>query len=233
LGVEMSPETVPIAQKKIIEAANIAGKIVITATQMLDSMIINPRPTRAEASDVANAIFDGTDAVMLSGETASGHYPVQAVEMMDKIIRQAEEHLKSWGRWQGKYTPENNCDDSYFITSAARQLAEDRNVAAIAVFSRSGRTALLMSKTRPYLPIIGFTPEAATYQRLNLYWGVIPQLVPHVDSLVNMVRVVDRTILETHMAQRDQQVVLICGFPIPAIRPTNLALLHVIGAEID
>ncbi len=197
---------------------------------MLDSMINNPRPTRAEASDVANAIFDGTDAVMLSGETASGHYPVQAVEMMSKIIQEAEEHIGSWGRWQGKIRPASDCDDTYFITQAARELAEDRNVAALTVFSRSGRTALLMSKTRPNLPILGFTPELDACQRMNLYWGVVPYLVPHVQSLEEMVQVVEHTIIESTQINPGQQVVMICGFPIPSIRPTNLALLHMVGS---
>ena len=232
LGVEMSPEAVPIAQKTIIESANRHGKIVITATQMLDSMINNPRPTRAEASDVANAIFDGTDAVMLSGETASGRYPVAAVQMMSKIILRAEEHMSDWGRWQGKITPQSDCDDTYFLTRAARELASERTVAAIAVFSRSGRTALLMSKTRPNLPILAFTPEPEACQRMNLYWGVVPYTVPHVNSLEEMVRVVEKTMLESSPIEAGQQVVLICGFPIPAIRPTNLALLHQVGEEI-
>lgn len=232
LGVEMSPEAVPIAQKKIIESANLNGKIVITATQMLDSMIYNPRPTRAEASDVANAIFDGTDAVMLSGETASGRYPVQAVQTMSSIILQAEEHMASWGRWRGLVTPQSDCDDTYFLTRAAIELANERTVAAIAVFSRSGRTALLMSKTRPDLPILAFTPEAETCQRMNLYWGVVPYTVPHVNSLEEMVKVVEKTMLASSPIEPGQQVVLICGFPIPAIRPTNLALLHQVGEEL-
>jgi pyruvate kinase len=229
LGVEMSPEAVPTAQKTIIEGANRWGKIVITATQMLDSMINNPRPTRAEASDVANAIFDGTDAVMLSGETASGHYPVQAVEMMSKIIQEAEEHIENWGRWHGKIKPASDCDDTYFITQAARALAEDRNVEAITIFTRSGRTALLMSKTRPSLPILAFTPEIDACQRMNLYWGAIPYLVPHVQSLEEMVQVVEKTILDSAPITAGQQVIMICGFPIPSVRPTNLALLHTVG----
>ncbi len=232
LGVEMPPESVPIAQKRIITAANEHAKVVITATQMLDSMITNPRPTRAEASDVANAIFDGTDAVMLSGETASGKYPLQSVEMMDAIIQQAEVHLKQWGRWEGNIIPEDDCDDTYYITQAARELAHDRNVTAIAVFTRSGRTALLMSKTRPGLPILAFTPERNTCQRMNLYWGVLPFLVPRVESLEEMVQVVEVTMLKSQVVKPGQEVVLICGFPIPQIRPTNLALLHKLGETI-
>ena len=128
LGVEMSPEAVPIIQKRIIETANLNKKIVITATQMLESMISNPRPTRAEANDVANAIFDGTDAVMLSGETAVGAYPVETISMMHAIIVKSEEHLKQWGRWQGTPTKLYE-DDSIAITGAARELAHDLNVA--------------------------------------------------------------------------------------------------------
>jgi len=121
LGVEMSPQEVPIAQKKIIAAANRHAKVVITATQMLDSMINNPRPTRAEASDVANAIFDGTDAVMLSGETAAGKYPVQSVEMMQAIICQAEKNLQQYGHWQGEVPPDIAFDDTYYVCRATRE----------------------------------------------------------------------------------------------------------------
>lgn len=233
LGVEMSPEEVPIAQKRIIEVANQLGKTVITATQMLDSMIHNPRPTRAEASDVANAIFDGSDAVMLSGETASGGYPVQSVETMSRIVCQAEKHTENWGRWQGSLTIDVTGDDTYYVTQAAREIAHDRNVAAIAVFTRSGRTALLMSKARPGIPILAFTPEEATANRMNMYWGVKPFVVPHVTSLEEMVQVVESYLLNYSDIARGQQVVMICGFPIPAIRPTNLVLLHKVGDPLS
>ena len=170
LGVEMSPASVPIAQKTIIESANRHAKLVITATQMLDSMIQNPRPTRAEASDVANAIFDGTDAVMLSGETAAGKYPVESVEMMASIICEAEKHITEWGHCHASFD-ELTADDAVSITRAARELAHDRNVAAIAVFTQTGRTAELMAKARPRVPILGFTPEIRAYQRLGMIWG--------------------------------------------------------------
>jgi pyruvate kinase len=231
LGVEMSPEAVPIAQKQIIASANQHGRVVITATQMLDSMINNPRPTRAEASDVANAIFDGTDAVMLSGETASGNYPVQAVEMMNKIICQAETHMAEWGHWQGVTTLKSEQDDTYFLTRAARELATDRNVAAIAVFTKSGRTARLMSKTRPEVPILAFTPDEAACNRMGLYWGVRPQVVPHVHTIEEMLVEVESAIVATTDVQPGQQVVLVCGFPVHAVRQTNLALLHTVGEK--
>lgn len=229
LGVEMAPETVPIAQKRIIESANRHGKVVITATQMLESMIQNPRPTRAEASDVANAIFDGTDAVMLSGETAVGSYPVKAVEMMGAIIREAEAHLKSWGRWHGA-PPEEVFDDAVYITRAARELAEDKNVAAVAVFTESGRTALLMSKERPVAPILAFTPLQDTFQRMSMFWGVLPHLVPKAETVEEMLRHVENAMIQETPIQKGQQIVLICGFPVGAMRPTNLALLHTIGS---
>ncbi|MBN2548212.1 MAG: pyruvate kinase [Anaerolineales bacterium] len=230
LGVEMSPEAVPIAQKCIIQAANRSGRVVITATQMLDSMIHNPRPTRAEASDVANAILDGTDAVMLSGETASGKYPLQSVTIMNAIVCEAEKHITEWGHWQGTVQCEPTfSDDTYFMTLAARELGHDRNVAALAVFTRSGRSALLLSKTRPEAPILAFTPDPYTHHRMNLYWGVTPFLVPQVDTIDDMLRVVEIELVKTSRIQPGQQVVLVCGFPINEIRPTNMALLHTVG----
>ncbi|MGH2520919.1 MAG: pyruvate kinase, partial [Anaerolineales bacterium] len=172
LGVELSPQQVPTAQKRIIEAANRQRKIVITATQMLESMITNPLPTRAEASDVANAIYDGSDAVMLSGETAYGQYPVDSVKMMSAIINEAEVHMEEWGRWHGAH--ESTSDDSVALARAARELAHDRDVTAIAIFTLTGRNARIMSKARPNVPILTFTPEPTTYQRLPLMWGVTP-----------------------------------------------------------
>jgi len=230
LGVEMSPQEVPIAQKKIIACANRHGKLVITATQMLESMIHNPRPTRAEASDVANAILDGTDAVMLSGETAAGEYPIATVEMMDTIVRQAEVHMTEWGHWRGPDAPVFKDDDSYYLTLAAKELAHDRNVAAIATFTISGRTAILMSKTRPGVPILAFTPHIETYARLAMYWGVIPHLVPHAKTIKAMLTDVEAAMMKSGTIEVGQQVVLICGFPVDQVRPTNLALLHTVGS---
>ncbi len=236
LGVEMSPEEVPIAQKRIIECANRHAKIVITATQMLESMMEYPRPTRAEASDVANAIFDGTDAVMLSGETAAGKYPVKAVEMMAAIVIRAEENLERWGHWKGLGADaahyngvQVNRDDALYLARAASELAHDRNVAAIAVFSKSGRTTLQVSKTRPGVPVIAFTPNAAAFQRINMYWGVSPHLIPKAETMETMLAHVEAALLSETSIQPGQQVVLICGFPISEMRPSNLILLHTVG----
>lgn len=229
LGVEMPPEKVPIAQKRIIECANRHAKVVITATQMLESMIHNPRPTRAEASDVANAIFDGTDAVMLSGETAVGEYPIQAVDMMAKIICQAEAHVDEWGHWHGPTIADSQGDDTVFMSLAVRELAHDRNVAAIAVFTMSGRTALFVSKTRPGVPILAFTPDPRTYRCLEMYWGVTPFLVPHSVTLEEMLADVDEAMKGSGIVKSGQQVALTCGFPVATISPTNLVLLHSIS----
>lgn len=230
LGVEMSPERVPIAQKRIIQAANTHGKIVITATQMLDSMIINPLPTRAEASDVANAIFDGTDAVMLSGETASGAYPLEAVQMMDRIVRSAELSFQEWGHYT---TPKiATGDDAASMTRAARELAHDLNVAAIAIFTHTGRTALLMSKARARVPILAFTPTQVALGRMCLLWGVIPCLVPMSSTLREMVNHADAKLTTSGWLQKGQQVVIISGFPVSAVRPSNMALLHNVGEKL-
>jgi pyruvate kinase len=229
LGVEMAPETVPIAQKEIIQTANRHVKLVITATQMLESMIENPRPTRAEASDVANAILDGSDAVMLSGETAIGKYPIKAVEMMKAIIQQAEAHMREWGHVEARPAEDLSHDDAFYVTRAACELAHDRDVAAIAVFTTSGRTARLMSKGRPGVPILAFTPEKTTYQRLGMAWGVTPILVPHAETVEDMLVHVESAIIEGTLIQPGQEVVLIAGFPIGAQGPANFALLHKIS----
>ncbi len=228
LAVETSPASVPIIQKKIIEAANRKARMVITATQMLESMISNPRPTRAEASDVANAIFDGSDAVMLSGETASGQYPLEAVEMMARIVKEAEAHFGEWGKCKIELS-EPTQDDAVSITRAARELAQDRSVATIAVFTQTGRTALLMSKARPNVPIVAFTPEIATYHRLGLMWGVEPILVPYASNVESMLAHVDNALIASTNVQMGDQVVMISGFPVGAMRPPNFALLHTVG----
>lgn len=227
LGVEMAPEDVPNAQKRIIQSANRKGKLVITATQMLESMIHNPLPTRAEASDVANAIYDGTDAVMLSSETAIGEYPVESVELMNRIVHQAEEKYDQWGHGQTLDT--NGHDDATAIARAARELAQDRDVAAIAVFTRSGRTAILMSKVRPCVPVLAFTPVEETYRRLALVWGVTPYRVPWADTMEEMIGHVETALRESGLVRPGGQVVVVTGFPVRDFRLPNMALLHTVG----
>jgi len=227
LGVELPPERVPALQKHIIRTANARAKLVITATQMLESMITNPLPTRAEASDVANAIFDGTDAVMLSAETASGKYPIEAVKMMDRIVCEAESHFFEWGTEQAVLGFEHS--DAASMARAAQALANDKNVTGVACFTTQGRTAWLMSKIRPRVPILAFTPDPKTYFRLAFMWGVRPQQVQFVNSLEEMLDHVDSALMHSDVVKPGDQVVLVCGFPVGSIRPPNMALLHTVG----
>ena len=229
LGVELPPERVPALQKLIIRTANARAKLVITATQMLESMISNPLPTRAEASDVANAIFDGTDAVMLSAESASGKYPVEAVQMLDRIVREAETHFMEWGQEQNV----NGLDtsDAASMARATRALANDKNVTAVAVFTMHGQTAWLMSKIRPRVPILAFTPHVETCRRLAFLWGVRPLPVPFADTLEQMIEHVDSALMRSRLVESGDQVVVVCGFPVGAVRPPNMALLHTVGEK--
>jgi pyruvate kinase len=227
LGVELPPERVPVQQKHIIRTANLRAKLVITATQMLESMITSPLPTRAEASDVANAIFDGTDAVMLSAETAAGKYPIESVQMMDRIVREAEIHFLEWGAEQNVSGFEQS--DAASMARAAQALASDKNVTAVACFTTQGQTAWLMAKIRPRVPIMAFTPNADTARRMTFLWGVRPQLVPFSNSLEEMINHVDTALMKSQVVQAGDQVVLVCGFPVGAMRPPNMALLHTMG----
>ena len=229
LGVELPPERVPVQQKYIIRAANLRAKLVITATQMLESMIMNPLPTRAEASDVANAVFDGTDAVMLSAETAAGKYPIESVRMMDRIVREAETHFLEWGAEQHVHGFDHS--DAASMARAAQALANDKNVRAVACFTTQGQTAWLLSKIRPRVPIMAFTPDPATFRRLAFLWGARPQLVPFSNTLEEMIDHVDQALMRTEVVQAGDQVVLVCGFPVGAIRPPNMALLHTVGEK--
>ncbi len=229
LGVELPPERVPPLQKHIIRLANARAKLVITATQMLESMIQNPLPTRAEASDVANAIFDGTDAVMLSAETASGDYPCESVEMMSRIVLEAETHFIEWGSRQDARAGLGE-SDAASMARAANELAKDPEVSAVSVFTMQGRSAWLMSKARPAKQIFAFTPEAGTYNQLAFLWGVIPNLTRYASTLDDMLTDVDAALL-TSGIRSGQQVVLVCGYPVGAQRPPNMALLHIVGSN--
>lgn len=223
LGVEVSPERVPSLQKQIIKEASAQQRFVITATQMLESMISNPHPTRAEASDVANAVFDGSDALMLSGETAVGKYPMEALATMDRIIVDAEQHAVEWG--QQIHFPSSTNDDAIATTNAARALAHDRQVAAVAVFTRSGRSARLLSSVRPIVPILAFTPEEDTYHQLSLAWGVVPRLIPMADSVEEMIEHVRKACLGTGLVSKGQQVVMVASLPVGAMGNPNFTLL--------
>jgi pyruvate kinase len=172
LGVEMSPEKVPLIQKQIIHLCNQKGIPVITATQMLDSMIHNPRPTRAEASDVANAIIDGTDAVMLSGESAVGDYPVEAVKMLARIATEVEPSI------QFANYPANQNDDADAVSEALHAIDDALDLQCIVALTETGHSAMLASHERPQVPIVAYTPNPQVYNRLSLYWGIRPVMLP-------------------------------------------------------
>lgn len=228
LGVELPPERVPIIQKSIIEQANEHRIPVITATQMLESMTTNSRPTRAEASDVANAILDGTDAVMLSGETAVGRYPVEAVAMMNRIAIEAERKMI-----EQRVFRRRRDDESYSfsdaIGDAACLAAQDLHARAIVVFTQSGATAQLIAKYRPNLPIVAFTPCERTLRRLCLYWGITPRLMKEVIDTDRLVGVVEERLLAEGLADEGDIVVMVAGAPINAKGGTNFLRLHRIG----
>ncbi|MCK9517471.1 MAG: pyruvate kinase [Dehalococcoidia bacterium] len=227
LGVELPPEDVPVQQRRIIEAAGRHMIPVITATQMLESMIDSPRPTRAESSDVANAVWDVSDALMLSGETAIGRYPVETVAMMDRIIRKAEEAMSSD---TGPAIRAENDDHSYIVALAARNIVEsDPNMRGIVCFTRSGYTAFLMSKVHSQAPVYGMTPDEAVCRRLSLARSVIPVQVPVVDSAETMLRLVDEVLVERRYAQGGEEVVVVASSPVQARGTTNFLKLHSIG----
>ncbi len=227
LGVEIPLENVPLVQKMLIEKANRAGKPVITATQMLRSMVDNPRPTRAEVTDVANAVFDGTDAVMLSEETAVGDYPVEAVAMMVKIARDAESGVpyESWterfGTKEEKTIPES-------VGYAACKLAETIHAAYIISFTQSGSTAQIVSKYRPRPLILAPTPEEKTFHRLSLIWGVVPILSEESQNTDEMIKKTFQAVVKSGLAERGQKVVITAGIPVGVPGTTNMIKAEVL-----
>ena len=228
LGVELMPEKVPAIQKKIIRAAILANKPVITATQMLETMTVNPIPTRAEASDVANAIYDGTDAVMLSGETAAGKHPVKVVQMMSKIIAETEKSPFM------KYNIWHELTGKEIITQAVAQasvLISDRTKAkAIISFSVSGKTSKLISKHRPTIPVYSFSPSRKTYNHMSILWGVYPLFIPEVKDAKLIIEAGERIILDKKLVRKDDMVVILTGLALKS-GSTNLIKIHRIGHE--
>ncbi|RRR71759.1 MAG: pyruvate kinase [Candidatus Viridilinea halotolerans] len=230
LGVEMAPERVPLVQKQLIDAANRAMVPVITATQMLESMIHNPRPTRAEASDVANAIIDGSDAVMLSGETAAGHYPLEAVQMMALIADAIEGRTGHNGH--DIATPRWAIPDVHSlprgIANAACTIARTLPVRAIAVLTQSGASARMVAHYRPHVPIIALCPSEETARRANLYWGVIPLQIQVADRLEDLERQIQLLLSNQGMMQRGDMLVLTGGHPVYRYGATNFLKVLVI-----
>ncbi|PWI58053.1 pyruvate kinase [Sulfoacidibacillus thermotolerans] len=228
LGVEIPTEEVPIVQKLLIERCNKAGKVVITATQMLDSMQRNPRPTRAEATDVANAIFDGTDAIMLSGETAAGKYPVEAVTTMAQIAVRAEQAIKT-REVMGRHRDAVERTQTDAISNAVRSIAEELEARAVVTSTESGFTARMVSKHRPQSAIIAVTPHAAVARRLTLCWGVYPVLVKPTRSTDEMLAVAVDGALASGIVSSGDLIVITAGVPVGEAGTTNLLKIHTIG----
>lgn len=235
LGVETPAERVPVHQKNIIRRCNEVGKPVITATQMLQSMIDNPRPTRAESTDVANAIFDGTDAVMLSGETAVGKYPLQAVETMVRIAQIAEQYL---AEHRELHRDELNLNSLHLerqrsiaaaISHVTSRIADMLDAKLIVASTWSGYTAQRVARVRPSTPILAATPNKLTYRRLALVWGVMPVLVPEFETIDEMITVVVRTACDAGLVAEGDLMVIIGGVPFGLGSQTNFLKVLTVG----
>ncbi|MEG3438145.1 pyruvate kinase [Pannus brasiliensis CCIBt3594] len=224
LGVEISPEKVPMLQKRIIKLCNLRTIPAITATQMLDSMIRNPRPTRAEASDVANAIIDGTDAVMLSGESAVGEYPVKSVEMLAKIAHDVEADVTF------DNNPPSLSDETHALSEALVAIDKVLDLKYIVTFTSSGYTSLLASKERPSVPVLALTPHEKVYHRLNLVWGVIPILLDHqVETFEDVLKQTESILIERNLARSGDKILIMAGIPMQITRGTNFLKIHTIA----
>ncbi|WP_182348637.1 pyruvate kinase [Tomitella gaofuii] len=226
LGVELPMEEVPLVQKRAIQVARENARPVIVATQMLDSMMENARPTRAEASDVANAVLDGADAVMLSGETSVGKYPIEAVQAMGRIIAAVE--ADSVDVPPLTHAPRTKRG---VITDAAREIGERLDVAALAAFTQSGDTVRRVSRLHTWLPILAFTPLQDVYNQLTLSWGTESVLVDKVESTDEMMHQVDRALLGLERYERGDVVVIVAGSPPHTVGSTNMVHVHRIGTE--
>ncbi len=228
MGVEIPFEEVPILQKMIIKKCYQAGKIAITATQMLESMIENPRPTRAEVTDVANAVYDNTSAVMLSGETAAGRYPVEAVKTMARIAQMAEEAI-DYGKMLHDYQSAPDTDITNAISHACCTTAEDLNASAIVTVTKSGFTARMLSKYRPVSPIIACAMAQDVRRKLNLSWGVIPILIGKEDSTDKLFDCAVDSAQKAGLVKQGEVVVITAGVPLSVSGTTNILKVHVVG----
>ncbi|MFT4074082.1 MAG: pyruvate kinase [Asticcacaulis sp.] len=238
LGVELPPEEVPLAQKRIVSASRAAGKPVIVATQMLESMISAPTPTRAEASDVATAVFDGADAVMLSAETAAGQFPVEAVTIMDRIVARVETD-DGWRTLTDRRRPEPEKTTNGAIAAAARQVAQTIDAVAIAAMTNSSSSALRVARERPTSPIMGLTPNIETARRLALTWGVHPILTPITHSMTETVAVASKLARSEGIAEPGQDIVIVAGMPFGksgstnSLRVARVTRTNTVEAEFD
>lgn len=228
MGVEIPLEDVPVIQKKLIKKVYMAGKQVITATQMLDSMMKNPRPTRAEATDVANAIYDGTSAIMLSGETAAGLYPVESVKTMARITRRTEHDIDYKKRFKLLQTGINP-DVTNAISHATCTTAHDLGAAAIITVTKSGKTARMISKFRPDCPIIGCTTNETVYRQMNLSWGVTPLLIDEKSSTDELFEHAVDAAHNAGLVEKGELVAITAGVPLGISGTTNMMKVQVVG----
>ncbi len=226
LGVEMAPEKVPLIQKHIIARCNELGLPVITATQMLESMVTNPRPTRAEVNDVSNAVLDGTDSVMLSAETATGAYPIEAIQMMVRILLETEA-----GNRTARQPEAQRLTQARAVSHAARALSEEASVKAIVVFTRSGNSAHLISKDRPRVPILAYTPSQRVQRQLALWWGVWPRCIEMQGTTERLIERVEQRLLEDKLIAPGEYVVIMGGLPVANWARTNFVKLHRINGK--
>jgi pyruvate kinase len=226
LGVEMRAERVPLLQKRIIRECKERNIPVITATQMLESMIHNPRPTRAEASDVANAIIDGTDAVMLSGESAVGSFPVQAVQMLARIARDVEQELEFIN------TPAAQNDETHALAEALNVIDDTLNLRAIVCFTETGYTAKIASGERPKAPVVAFTPNDKVYHHMNLIWGVHPLLIDSPPPTFEaMADTAETTLKHRHLAKPGDKLLIMGGIPAKISQGTNFIKIHTVHSD--
>jgi pyruvate kinase len=223
LGVELAPEDVPVVQKQLIRAARLRGLPVIVATQMLESMIHSPTPTRAEASDVAGAVYEGADAVMLSAESAVGDYPLEAVSMMDRILTRVEQDPRWPELMRAEYPVEDADADA--LVAAARRAADAASTACLACFTTTGQTALRLSRERPLQPTLALTPNLGTARRLALAWGVEARVVPEPTDPEELARVAVEQAVDTGLASAGQRVLILAGLPMGSPGAANILRL--------
>lgn len=228
LGVELPFEEVPVAQKRIIAIANATGRPVITATQMLESMVEHPRPTRAEASDVANAILDGTDAVMLSAETAAGKYPRLAVEAMSRIIAEIEQHPPPHTLSHAMRAVQDVVTTEVAIAAATTAAVKMLASPLVVVFTKSGFSARVVASHRPGVPILVLTDIERTYMQLALVWGVVPVLVQHCNTYEEMIALARKAVVEHELAQPGDRMVVTAGVPFDVPGTTNLMKVEIV-----
>ncbi len=229
LGVELALESIPRAQSEIVHTTNAAGRISIIATEMLESMITSPRPTRAEVTDVYRSVLDGTDAVMLSAETAVGAYPTRAVSLMSKICFEAEQS-KEYGRAADISNLSHGAPFASATAEASVDTADRLGIATIVAFTESGTTAGLLSKYRPHAHIFAFTPSVATYRRMAIYGGVTPMLVDRVRSTDEMIAAAESELLRLGLVREGEGLVMVAGIPPNQRASTNIMKLHVVGS---